>query len=273
MERWTKSGGYLNGLRATLGAGPPAGDDPDTKRIADWLANLWRLNGVPFAYLVPDERMLPPESIRFFWLDDDWLTCLIDGAFSLGRSTSGDEEREQDAVAGLTERATTAGPVTGFLLRSAVVAGWPGLEVRAYAAADKKTVRDPVRIERLADDVLFCSFHGEVGCVTISEPAQTLHFGFLAPDVAGGDYEKQLKYVDAEGHVPGTLIPDVHVTPRFRAGDRRVVDVLGLKDDVHGTLVSSGGIGDGAPYTPAEFALELVEGVEEVDFVNPGSGS
>ena len=54
--------------------------------IAAWLGRLLTLAGVPFGYLVPDEAMLPPESIRFFRLNENWVRALLDGAFSLGRN-------------------------------------------------------------------------------------------------------------------------------------------------------------------------------------------
>ena len=43
---------------------------PDTAR--DWLAALRLGEGVPFQYLVLDDRLLPAESIRFFYLDRNW---------------------------------------------------------------------------------------------------------------------------------------------------------------------------------------------------------
>jgi hypothetical protein len=46
------------------------------------------LHGVPFNYLVPDEGMPSPESIRFFYLDMNWVDALLDGAFSIGRNLS-----------------------------------------------------------------------------------------------------------------------------------------------------------------------------------------
>ena len=56
------------------------------EQISKWLGRLRLLKGVPFNYLVPDERMLPPESIRFFYLDINWIDSLLDGAFSIGRN-------------------------------------------------------------------------------------------------------------------------------------------------------------------------------------------
>jgi hypothetical protein len=44
--------------------------------VTTWFADLALLHGVPFSYLVPDERMLPLESIRFFvWISDGLSAC------------------------------------------------------------------------------------------------------------------------------------------------------------------------------------------------------
>ena len=49
------------------------------------LAHLRLLIGVPFEYLVPDPRLLPDESIRFFYLDRSWTDRLVDGAIAVGK--------------------------------------------------------------------------------------------------------------------------------------------------------------------------------------------
>jgi hypothetical protein len=59
--------------------------------VCQWLARLVLLYRVPFTYLVADERMLPPDSMRFFYLDPGWLKCLLEGACSVGRSVAHDE--------------------------------------------------------------------------------------------------------------------------------------------------------------------------------------
>ncbi|MDQ3919064.1 MAG: hypothetical protein M3348_11360, partial [Acidobacteriota bacterium] len=51
--------------------------------IAAWLANLSLLYPVPFSHLVPDPRMLPVESIRFFYVDQGWIDALLAGALSI----------------------------------------------------------------------------------------------------------------------------------------------------------------------------------------------
>src|ERR1700677_2666292 len=62
---------------------PPVELPPELKL---WLTRLMLLYGAPFNALAPDEGMLPPESIRFFYLDLSWVDALIDGAFSIGRN-------------------------------------------------------------------------------------------------------------------------------------------------------------------------------------------
>ena len=53
------------------------------------------LYGVPFQYLVPDEKMLPAKSIRFFYLNPEWINCLLQGACSVGRTSQTDELADQ----------------------------------------------------------------------------------------------------------------------------------------------------------------------------------
>jgi hypothetical protein len=83
-----------------------AGDIPAD--VAAWFDSLRLLQGVPFNYLVPDERMLPKESIRFFWVDHLWLDCLLDGAFSIGRVTPADYQREQTLAGDLARHLSVA---------------------------------------------------------------------------------------------------------------------------------------------------------------------
>ncbi|HSH76687.1 MAG TPA: hypothetical protein VLA09_13450, partial [Longimicrobiales bacterium] len=61
---------------------PEAGLPP---YLESFLAHLRMLVGVPFRYLVPDERLLPKESIRFFYLDRSWTDRLVDGAMAVGK--------------------------------------------------------------------------------------------------------------------------------------------------------------------------------------------
>src|SRR5262249_40510369 len=136
------------------------------ENVRKWLGRLMLLYRVPFNYLVPDERMLPTDSIRFFYLDPRWLKCLLEGACSVGRTSApgevvGRAQRDnflnspiQEARRFRTEESHPAGNwthLTGFLLRSPVVEGWQGLEMRAWEKWDPKwadSENDPVEAEK-----------------------------------------------------------------------------------------------------------------------------
>ncbi|MEM7799645.1 MAG: hypothetical protein AAF633_10685, partial [Chloroflexota bacterium] len=99
--------------------------------VVGWFQRTARLEGIPFHNLIIDERLLPEESIRFFEIDWHWVEALFDGAFSIGRVTALDHHRERN----LSHRARGKLPerrMTGFLLRSAVVAGHPDLLIDGY---------------------------------------------------------------------------------------------------------------------------------------------
>jgi len=61
------------------------------------------------------------------------------------------------------------------------VAGWPGLLVDAYGAADAAGSPGPpldtLRAERLASDVLLCLFSGQAARIQLHQRPETLHFG------------------------------------------------------------------------------------------------
>lgn len=193
-------------------AAPVAENDPEEgphvvpRELRHFLARLRLLQGVPFSYLVPDENLLPVESIRFFYVDRAWTDAVVQGALSVGTiSTSDRAELEKvyphirDEV-DVTERKVrtprdedllqgAGGTVTGFLLRSRIVSGWPGLHVRAYsqdflpddaltpvAESDPKRMK-VLRMERLAPAVLLVLIDGVPEVIHIEEPRQGIQFG------------------------------------------------------------------------------------------------
>ena len=222
--------------------------------LSAWLGHLGLLYGVPFNYLVPDPRMLSPESIRFFFVDPMWIESLVDGAFSVGKDSSRDDVhheamlpaiRSATAVSARTLRskqhglAVTAaagnagdGPMTGLLLRSALVSGWPGLEVKAF---DGEHPLNPLRIERLSPDVLIALFDGVATRIAIAEPPETLHFGL----------QRQ-----------GSPIPAV------MRQDSRVLDVGSTRKVLKNAKKT--------PLSPADFAIQVLSAPWQWVFEKPG---
>ena len=153
--------------------------------VEERLKELELLRGVPFNYLVPDERMLPSESIRFFYLDWFWIKCLQDGALSIGSETNPCQKKV----------------ITGFLLRSEVVAGWPDLDFLASNCPLPDSQKpllaqvaglNRLRMERISENVLLCLFEGEVHTVEAYLKTEALHFGLKADqDKQTIDYKNQ----------------------------------------------------------------------------------
>ncbi len=219
---------------------------PVPAEIASWFDDLGVLRGVPFNYLVPDERMLPVESIRFFRIDHQWIDCMEDGAFSIGRVTKSDHKVEQPSDAAAVETGTG---LSGFLLRSNVVSGWPGLLVDGFDAGGVRL--DSRRTERLSDSVLLCIFAGEVRRVEIHQQPEMLHFGLDLTDEEPPAFVKQLR--DTAGAENGPTLTAIN----WRDETQRVLDVAAFAAEI-GRVTGLGQL------TSAQFALQMIEGVEKV---------
>ena len=149
------------------------------RNVVEWFRDLTILRGVPFSYLVPDERMLPAESLRFFQIDSEWVQCLLDGAFSIGRVLKNDHSLDKAHTNRLTEVLKPATRASGLLLRSAVVSGWPDLLVDGFVGSDPLS---KLREEKLSPSILLCLFENVVQKVRIHQKPEALHFGLSADD-------------------------------------------------------------------------------------------
>src|SRR3954464_236065 len=75
---------------------------PPRQYVAAKLAQLRLLDDVPFAHMVPDAALLPPESLRFFALDGAWTDALVAGAQAVGISSAAElAHHEATRAAGL----------------------------------------------------------------------------------------------------------------------------------------------------------------------------
>jgi hypothetical protein len=185
-------------------------------RVSAWLAKLSLLGSVPFSYLVPDPRMLPAESVRFFYVDPGWIDALVAGATSIAVHATADvallralRPRLNEAVAvhraSLGASAGGAG-MTGMLLRSALVSGWPALVVRATLGGAPLPI---VRNDSPSPSVRLCLFDGVPDEVSLAEPYQGLIFG-LEDGVEG---PRNVTATSVAGAQIANLKP---LTPTFR---------------------------------------------------------
>lgn len=243
---------------------PPAAPMPPPDVVA-WFDDLRVLRGVPFDYLVPDERMLPVESLRFFRVDHLWVDCLLDGAFSVGRVSDAEADREAQFAADPTTADAEA--MSGFLLRSDVVANWPGL---LADADDDGRPLERVRLDRLSANVLVGIFRGEIGRVAFGLAPEGLHFGLDRDPPAGpgqtSTYHKTLRDADGDEQDDLRVAPVPFRVPAATGPAGRVLDVSALTRAIAQAL----GV---VAMTSAQFAVQMVEGAPKVAFTRAvGSG-
>jgi hypothetical protein len=304
--------------------------------VAVWLGRLVLLYGVPFNYLIPDEKMLPRESLRFFYIDPIWIQCLVQGASSVGNAEYGSalvdnaintlaQPNRPDAGSGpapLTNKAAAGvrdglrqqyegipmpqqsedldWPLTGFLLRSAAVQGWRGLEVMAYKTVtpqekliwetkplneeqrdklNKESVAPlkALRIEQLASDVMLGIFNGVIAQLVIRQPQEGLHFGLTREKQSCTKRLRNLGFNDpANAGKPllGKVI-DLSAEGLMRdSANKGVVKVAAMAKRIRQELEQSNPVQLlQNKFTSAEFAVEMIEAPGEFTFtpklVNP----
>lgn len=278
-------------LRARLAAPqqlPP--DVPDAAMspyMESFLAHLRLLVGVPFEYLVPDARLLPDESIRFFYLDRSWTDRLVDGAIAVGKIGSreqahhaghapainqrldGSERSVRLAQRGLGQigpQGDSAGIITGLLLRSAAVVGWPHMDVRAFsevvhpppgnatAAQLDQWLKDvlkkqlkPLRIELLAPAVLLALFDGVPQMVWCEEPHHGVQFG-VDEGFRGFSIARHTTIGLVEQHQQPITVP-------VRQVNRRVIAAAGLRRRLFHNRDADMPVQRGS----ADFAIEVLQ--------------
>jgi hypothetical protein len=266
--------------------------------VTQWLARLILLYRVPFTNLVADERMLPPDSMAFFYLDPGWLTSFLQGACSVGRSSAEDELVDQNlrnnflklALEGVKDvrggtsvekdvKVRTEAPpdwqqLTGFLMRSPIVEGWQGLEMRAWEDSGEGATHllAAYRIDRLAPDIMLCIFKGKVQRIEIKQPPEGMHFG---ASFDGKEYTRfGLRQLNQSGTLsPGDEIDKTTVIsiPLRPGPTKRVVNVSTLAKRLRTSLDNSKARQSGK-FTSAEFGVEMVDSPGRAVFdVNPKS--
>jgi hypothetical protein len=291
----------LSVLSTDVSNPPPVEEDPHfgprvvPLELSRFLARLRLLEGVPFAYLAPDADLLPRESIRFFYLDRAWTDALVQGALSVGTVNSADraelqalypvirgevdeEERRVRLPGGEFVQQGPAGPITGFLIRSRAISGWPGVHVRAYreelGVSDDAAIpeSDPrrvklLRMERLAPAVLLVLFDGIPAVVHIEEPRKGIQFGvFLKQTAVANTFTG---FVTARNALTAeNVTPQVDVPVPFRRGAPGVLDLSQLNT----SLMNTTGTNMGRDVDSAEFALQMLRFPYRQVFGDPNAG-
>lgn len=255
----------------------------DVKVVSQWLTQLRRLRFVPFWYLVPAAELLPPESLRMFYLDTNWIDALTDGALSWGTSSlttpwfhqakRGDVRKYLEQLPGgfsspnQSEVTTTENEVDvvrcGFLLRSALLQEFPGLEVECWKEGLARTKCPIVRMDMLEQDLLLMIVTGQPDEILFKLPREALT---LSHDEAG----LRPRITDPKNENVGKRAPNaapllVNDYLRQDTPNQGVLDVRKLHDKLETPGNMSG----------ARFALHWVNSPDDVivrwNHAKPGS--
>lgn len=265
---WTNAAAALRERMTQPGQLPPTVAEAEMPPyLESFLAHLRLLVGVPFDYLVADSRLLPDESIRFFYLDRSWCDRLVDGAISVGKIGTREQAHHQahaltiqqqldvsEQIVRVLQRGLKDFPsakqtsdqnpqpadiTTGFLLRSAAVSSWPHMDVRAFsgdvAAGTDPSQIDPalalplLRLERLSPSVLMALFRSVPKLVWCEEPHHGVQFG-VQEDGLGHLF---IPVRDASGRLVISANPaNTQIPLPMRTGGRRVVAIAQLRKDI-----------------------------------------
>lgn len=266
---------------------PDDGDHVVPGELRRFLARLRLLHDVPFSYLVPDADLLPIESIRFFYIDRAWTDALIQGVLSVGTITTADRAQLEAVYPHIrddvdeterTIREPKAEPrlqgagntITGFVMRSRIVSGWPNLHVRAYSRDDMpdneltdQAEADPdrlkiLRMERLAPAVLLVLIDGVPAVMHIEEPRQGIQFGVRLD--TNDPPEQRTAVVKVRDNNTGDPVPPAtevttgnSVEVPFRTGAPGVINLKVLRERLAAKAPNSGGT-----LEPNEYALQML---------------
>jgi len=153
--------------------------------------------------------------------------------------------------------------LSGFLLRSAVVKGWPGMQAKGYSDAKGTNALDIVRMETLGPSMLLCLFAGVIARVDLQEPSEGVHFGL---DSNGTAWKKDLRYANGNAKTLVGSFNNVSMPVSLRQGGAASIVPMDTVAQSMAAVVWTTPPPANTDFTSAQFGLEMVEGVQAVSF-------
>ncbi|MBJ7536461.1 hypothetical protein [Marinomonas transparens] len=168
--------------------------------VKDQFVAWSKLSDIPYQYFVPDSHLLPTESLRYFYIDINWVNAFLCGAFSIGYTVKADLTVYLNEV--LLANSTH---YQGFLLNSFAVSGWPNYDVDAYLIGEitqmkdkkKTTTKEELKLpetallyrKNLSIDITMAVYDQKFDELKFHLHHSKVHSGFLYEN---GKYEKIL---------------------------------------------------------------------------------
>jgi hypothetical protein len=245
----------------------------DIGTVSNWFVQLRQLQMVPFRYLVPGPGFLPPESLRLFYLDENWLDALTDGAFSLSAATSTGPwfARSTRGMLRQTVRRLLAAQrvamgrlaldentrLAGFLLRSKLLGIFPGLEIECFETNASSTPPqsrklDLVRMDHLDSDLLLVLVAGVPDQIRFRLPRESLTYSHDAVGLRPRITRAEHGDIGARNPNIAPIVIKDYIRPNPFVGG--VLDIRKLQDMLEGPNDTSS----------ARFALHWLNGPDDV---------
>lgn len=251
-------------------------ENPFPENIIDWLAQLILLHNIPFNNLVADEKLLPNESLRLFYLDKNWTNALLDGALSIGIHSERDvllQAAMNDIIRQETNKklaniknnlqgnstetsepqTVRLGTISGMLIRSSIVANYKGLEIAAFDNNDKWETVNPLRIERLASNILLVVFDSVPGLIEIKAPSENRILAIVNNEIPLRQLDNEIGKITQNRF----KMDDSH----FRNTEKRVLNVTALQQAMAKQLGKT-------QLSPSEFGIQLMQSPKVFQLVN-----
>lgn len=195
-----------------------APENADFAHVYTWVLDKLHLANVPAHYLIPDTSFLPLETLRFFYLDENWTDALVDGALSLANhwGSTPDKDFCRSAIKKtiqkrLDEPDPSLGgwhvqmPRYGFILRSELLVQFPDIAVNVeYAETRTKAgeaPKAPILVQKtLREDTMYCLFDctpPDLKSITFTTPPHQQRFT-IGSDITPKDLTVSFKKVYTE---------------------------------------------------------------------------
>lgn len=223
--------------------------------LDQWLEDLLLLKGLPFSCLLPSEKLLPPESVRFFQADKAWLSAMAAGAAGIGGNCTKQAAITRE-LRQMWEQRIEREERYGILLRTHMLRLWQNMTVYACDEAGEEV--EPLRTERLAEDILLILCDVPLASLKIREPSEGIRMQFNED----GTIRPRNPKSPAAG---GETLTCGNRWKWFRDEGCRILNVAGERGlaDMFAEHFGKGNLPNGQ-LTPAGFALQFIEGTRSV---------
>ncbi|MFC5802202.1 hypothetical protein [Streptomyces formicae] len=227
---------------------------------------------LPPCYLLPmADATLPPDSVRFFSVDQRWLSALADGMLAMGAHTTLDLALTPHLADIAFKPRTTGGkPPFGMLMRSEIIRAWPDHPPRG-SSTEQSTVPWPAEADedpgcftfqdaelisrtRIGPDTVLLLLTQRPAKITLQEPGHVLQFGLDNED------SKTIRSVDGKTQGEGVKVFDDFLYGEIWPGHRReTLNVTQLANRLCGNNPDSASFAFHMLNPPARLVIDLTQ--------------